>query len=125
MDSWLVWIGPGFAALVALWPLFWVLGQIISGAITIFGLAAAQGFPGVAGYVAVWVFLLPLMALACFATGLVVNWTVAKEARGIRSTNASRQKHPGEKPWQQDPTIPPDDPRERINWANREPPYNT
>lgn len=124
MEDWLLWIGIGLVAIVAVWVALWALGQILSGAVVIFGFAAGQGFLGVAGYVAVWVFLLPLMALACFATGLVVNRSEAKERRRARETNTWRQKHLSEKPWHQDPTIPPDDPIERIKWSNREPPYN-
>jgi hypothetical protein len=128
LDDWVLYVGMGLAAVLALWIALWALRQTLSGAAIIFEFAAVQGFLGVAAYVALWVLLLPIMVLICFGTGVFVNTSVnkalAKERRRARGTNAWRQKHLGEKPWQQDPSIPPDDPKERVKWSNREPPYD-
>jgi hypothetical protein len=63
------------AILIALF----LLAALVLGAMGIFSLAAAQGFIGIAVYVACWVFLAPIMAGASIILGIYTMFILYKE----------------------------------------------
>ena len=72
-------------ATLALW-LCWKLVRVVwDGAVLIFLFAGAQGFVGVAAYVACWIFMFPVMLVASLIVGL---WVVLL-ARSIEKEERS------------------------------------
>ncbi|MGM0583470.1 MAG: hypothetical protein ACQEUZ_02305 [Pseudomonadota bacterium] len=105
-------IAGGLLALgIALVLIAWV----VRGALELFGMAAAQGFVGLVAYVAAWVFLLPVMAVASGVIGFFA-WRMNRAEEKAQSAQ--------EKPRRKKRAPPPDDPYERHLWANRLPPYD-
>lgn len=60
----------GFVAVVVGLLVLW-MGFI--GAVFYFALASQQGFIGLAAFLAVWVFLAPIMAGVCVVTGILIK----------------------------------------------------
>ncbi len=56
------------------------IAAIIIGAIAIFAAAAEQEFLGIAAYIALWVFLAPIMAVISFIIGLIILIAKLKES---------------------------------------------
>jgi len=47
----------------------------LTGAVALFHLAASEGTKGVAAYTGAWLFLSPLMFLACIWVGTTIYWS--------------------------------------------------
>lgn len=69
MDPWIT-MSLIVLALFALGLVVLLSRALLLGAVFLFALAGQQGFIGVAVYAACWVFLLPLMLVACIVAGL-------------------------------------------------------
>jgi len=111
-NPWLV-IGLVIMGLLAVWLVLSLLSLGVLGAIVIFAFAAAQGFVGIISFVAAWVFLFPVMAIASFIVGFIA-W-LAEPPSEERITKRQDVRPTKRKP--------PTDPHERKKWANRLPPY--
>lgn len=68
----------GFLLLIALWLLLAAAGLVLGaselvlpGALSLLGFASEQGFIGIAIYIAMWVFLWPLMLAASVVLSLI------------------------------------------------------
>ena len=119
MDFWTIalivaTIGAGLAAIA------FVLFSIWVGCMVLFGLAAVQGFVGVAAFIACWIFLFPLMLAVSFLVGAVIV------IGGMRS-EAPKIAHSGEEQKMKAlDTAPAAPPRPEMGtpeyqqWANRE-----
>jgi len=64
--------------LVVLWSAWQILKRGFVGAVFLLGYALRQGFIGLAAYIALWVFLLPAMAVICVIVGFIV-WGDARQ----------------------------------------------
>jgi len=65
----------GIVAIVAIIVALAVFAAFLYGAIGFFAMAAAQGFIGIAAYIACWVFLAPVMAVVCVLFGIYLYFS--------------------------------------------------
>lgn len=72
-DQIVLFIGVIILGALALLLAFWLIRLGLVGAIFLLGFAAEQGFVGLAVYVACWVFLFPVMIIACLIVGYMAR----------------------------------------------------
>lgn len=76
MEPWVVIVLLVAVGLFVVLPLIILLGgAAIGGALYLFGLASEQGFIGLAVYIAVWVFMFPVMLGICIIIGLFLMFS--------------------------------------------------
>ena len=119
-------------ALLALMAALAAAVFVFRGAVLLLAFAGAQGFIGLAAYVAAWVFLFPVMLVASFGFGLFIWYIERQSALDALQHKTPRVGHAKERLMARfsrsrndpAPNQPPADPAERIKWANRLPPYD-
>lgn len=79
MDSGTITIIVIIGALFVLILGLWLISAIFIGAVVLLQFAAAQGFLGLAAYIAMWVFLFPVMLVVCAIVGLI-TWIIDRRA---------------------------------------------
>jgi hypothetical protein len=70
-DQILLLIAAGIGLVLVLWVAVKLIRWTFFGASVLFAFAAAQGFVGIAAYVAMWVFVFPLMLIASVLIGAI------------------------------------------------------
>lgn len=129
MDFWnmvfLIVIGSAVLMLIV-----FLLVSLYFGFIGIFAFAAEQGFLGISAYVACWVFLMPVMAVAHFIVGAVMTfgiialWNEERQIKSAERYNLKKKKTYLMKPETANPKHRPKmGTPEYYEWANREGPY--
>jgi len=83
MDFWYLLI----VLLLIIWIAFKLIGWIFYGAGILLTFAAAQGFIGIAAYVALWVLAFPLMLIVSALLGLFTFWYANKIDRANKNPN--------------------------------------
>ena len=70
-----------FGGLVGLWVAYLLSRAALLGAAHLLGLAAEQGFIGLAAYLACWVFFPPVMLVVCIVLGIFIMWAARQQYR--------------------------------------------
>ncbi|GJL86561.1 MAG: hypothetical protein DHS20C03_02700 [Minwuia thermotolerans] len=71
MEPWLIILLVA-VGLFAIWLAFILLCAAFSGAVALLVFAAAQGFVGIAAYIACWVIFFPVMLVISVIMGLII-----------------------------------------------------
>ena len=75
MEPWVVILLLVVAGLGALWLIIMLGMAAFTGAVLLLAFASEQGFVGLAAYIALWVFLFPVMLVVCIIIGLFTWWS--------------------------------------------------
>jgi hypothetical protein len=92
MENWIFVGVAAIAAIAALWLAFLILRAIYAGALFFLQWALAQGFVGVAAFVACWVLMLPVTLIACAVVGFGAMRVMKEQDRVAREIPLTRQR---------------------------------